>query len=79
MLLCSAVLCCAQAAKQGKKWLLVNIQADSEFDCHRLNRDLWKDEMVKEVIKYSCVFWQVRFGDVTCVLVCGARGSGRSF
>eukprot|EP00903_Cladosiphon_okamuranus_P012492 g11697.t1 len=47
-----------QAAKQQKKWLLVNIQADSEFDCHRLNRDLWKDEMVQNIIECNCIFWQ---------------------
>eukprot|EP00752_Nemacystus_decipiens_P004966 g4518.t1 len=47
-----------QAAKQQKKWLLVNIQADDEFDCHRLNRDLWKDEMVQNIIECNCIFWQ---------------------
>ncbi|CAM9333923.1 unnamed protein product [Laminaria digitata] len=48
-----------QAAKQQKKWLLVNIQADGEFDCHRLNRDVWKDEMVQNIIQCNCIFWQV--------------------
>lgn len=47
-------------AKQQKKWLLVNIQADAEFDCHRLNRDVWKDEMVQNIIACNCIFWQVR-------------------
>ncbi|CAN0291872.1 unnamed protein product, partial [Ectocarpus fasciculatus] len=48
-----------QAAKQQKKWLLVNIQTEDEFDCHRLNRDVWKDEMVQNIIECNCVFWQV--------------------
>jgi thioredoxin-related protein len=30
------------AAKADKKLLLVNIQSESEFKCHELNRDLWK-------------------------------------
>lgn len=48
-----------QAAKQQKKWLLVNIQTEAEFDCHRLNRDVWKDEMVQNIIECNCIFWQV--------------------
>lgn len=47
-----------QAAKLQKKWLLVNIQADAEFDCHRLNRDVWNDEMVQNIIACNCIFWQ---------------------
>ncbi|CAB1116759.1 unnamed protein product [Ectocarpus sp. CCAP 1310/34] len=47
-----------QAAKQQKKWLLVNIQTEAEFDCHRLNRDVWKDEMIQNIIECNCIFWQ---------------------
>lgn len=67
-----------QAAKQSKKWLLVNIQADGEFDCHRLNRDLWKDEMVQSIVECNCVFWQVfaflvLWGHHGSLLVCVLR------
>lgn len=51
-----------QTAKMQKKCLLVNIQSDSEFDCHKLNRDVWKDETVENIIECKCIFWQVRQG-----------------
>ncbi|CAM9179295.1 unnamed protein product [Ascophyllum nodosum] len=47
-----------QAAKLQKKCLLVNVQSDGEFDCHRLNRDVWKDETVENIIECKCIFWQ---------------------
>jgi len=34
------------AAKESKRWLLVNIQSEADFACHALNRDVWGDEMV---------------------------------
>jgi len=45
-------------AKRNKKWLLVNIQDSSEFACQVLNRDLWKNKDVKELIKEHFVFIQ---------------------
>jgi hypothetical protein len=42
-----------------KKWLLINIQADDIFDCHRLNRDTWTNELVSAVVDAFFVFWQV--------------------
>ena len=47
-----------KAAKDARKWLLVNIQAATEFSSHTLNRDVWKHETVKEVIRSSFIFWQ---------------------
>ncbi|KIW01768.1 uncharacterized protein PV09_06940 [Verruconis gallopava] len=44
--------------RQEKKWLLVNVQDPSIFDCQMLNRDLWKDERVAAVIRESFVFLQ---------------------
>jgi hypothetical protein len=35
----------AQAAAE-RKWLLVNIQCETEFASHRLNRDTWHNETV---------------------------------
>ena len=40
-----------QLANQHDKWLLVNIQSDSEFQSHLLNRDVFSDDSVKELIK----------------------------
>ncbi|KAH8815367.1 hypothetical protein F5884DRAFT_772050 [Xylogone sp. PMI_703] len=49
------------AREQGKeegKWLLVNVQDPSIFDCQQLNRDIWKHEGIKEVVKENFLFMQ---------------------
>lgn len=46
------------SAKDSKRWLLVNIQRDNEFSCHALNRDVWRDELVENLIGEGFVFWQ---------------------
>jgi hypothetical protein len=45
-------------AKAKKRWLLVNIQHQPEFQSLVLNRDLWSDENIQGLIRESCVFWQ---------------------
>ena len=45
-------------AKDSKRWLLVNIQRDNEFACHALNRDVWRDELVENLIREGFIFWQ---------------------
>lgn len=45
-------------AKDSKRWLLVNLQKDSEFSCHALNRDVWHDELVENLIREGFIFWQ---------------------
>jgi hypothetical protein len=45
-------------AKDSKRWLLVNIQKDSEFATHALNRDVWRDELVENLIREGFIFWQ---------------------
>jgi hypothetical protein len=50
-----------QAREEGKsdrKWLLVNVQDPSVFDCQVLNRDLWKDERVVGLIHEHFIFLQ---------------------
>jgi hypothetical protein len=44
--------------KAEEKWLLVNIQDSSVFDCQVLNRDLWKDKTVQETVKEHFIFLQ---------------------
>lgn len=41
-----------------KKWLLVNIQQVDAFESLRLNRDVWKAEVVVDLIKDFFIFWQ---------------------
>lgn len=46
------------AAKDSKRWLLVNIQRDAEFACHVLNRDVWRNDLVRNLIQSNFIFWQ---------------------
>jgi UBX domain-containing protein 7 len=59
-------------AKDTKRWLLVNLQSDTEFSSHALNRDVWRDELVENLIREGFIFWQqVRsFFMVVFSLVC---------
>lgn len=52
----------ASAREHGSsqnKWLLVNIQNGREFKCQTLNRDVWSNLTVLEIIKEHFIFWQV--------------------
>lgn len=44
--------------KEEAKWLLVNVQDPSIFDCQQLNRDIWKHEGIRELVKENFVFMQ---------------------
>ncbi|XWX02325.1 hypothetical protein V2A60_010362 [Cordyceps javanica] len=44
--------------KGDKKWILVNLQDMSDFNCQALNRDIWKDESVKELVSENFIFLQ---------------------
>ena len=50
-----------KAMSQGK-WLIVNVQDPSEFQCQILNRDLWKDKEVQDFVRKNFVFIQVSTG-----------------
>jgi hypothetical protein len=45
------------AARSGGRWLLVNVNKNDVFQCHALNRDVWKDDYVKATISHSLIFW----------------------
>ncbi|KAI1312455.1 hypothetical protein F5Y03DRAFT_340342 [Xylaria venustula] len=44
--------------KEEKKWIMVNLQDLEIFQCQVLNRDLWKDERIKALIKEHFIFLQ---------------------
>ena len=44
--------------KQDQKWILVNIQDPSIFDCQVLNRDIWKNPGIMETVKENFIFMQ---------------------
>ena len=50
-----------EARQQGRneeKWILVNIQDPSVFDCQVLNRDIWKNAGIMETVKVNFLFMQ---------------------
>lgn len=47
-----------QAAKEQKRWLLVNLQDAELFASHELNRDTWVNETVRELLRSGFIFWQ---------------------
>lgn len=54
------------ARNQGrdkKKWLLVNVQDPSVFDCQLLNRDIWKNPGIVDTVKEHFIFLQYNKGD----------------
>ncbi len=38
---------------------MVNVQSNSEFASHQLNRDTWSDPTVSSILMGSFIFWQV--------------------
>lgn len=47
-----------EKAKSEGKWILVNIQQAEVFASHALNRDVWSDDTIKDIIQGSFIFWQ---------------------
>lgn len=47
-----------QQGKDGEKWILVNIQDPSIFDCQVLNRDIWKNTSVMDTVRENFIFMQ---------------------
>eukprot|EP00439_Symbiodinium_sp_Y106_P032634 s6810_g3.t3 len=47
-----------EKAKGEGKWVLVNIQQAEVFASHTLNRDVWSDDTIKDIITGSFLFWQ---------------------
>jgi UBX domain-containing protein 7 len=54
-----------QEGKDEKKWIMVNVQDMSDFLCQTLNRDHWKDENIKALLKEHFIFLQYEKNDPT--------------
>jgi hypothetical protein len=52
-----------EEGRENERWLLVNIQDPSIFDCQVLNRDLWKDPGVRDTVKENFIFLQYNKDD----------------
>ncbi|KFA46041.1 hypothetical protein S40293_07466 [Stachybotrys chartarum IBT 40293] len=44
--------------KEDKKWIMVNLQDMNDFNCQALNRDIWKDEAVRALVRENFIFLQ---------------------
>ncbi len=53
-----------EEGREELKWLLVNIQDGSVFDCQVLNRDLWKNPSVVDTIRENFLFLQYSKDDI---------------
>ncbi|KAK7727651.1 UBX domain protein Ubx2 [Botryosphaeria dothidea] len=49
--------------KEELKWILINVQDPAIFDCQVLNRDIWKNDQIKETIKENFLFLQYNKDD----------------
>ncbi|KAK5110796.1 hypothetical protein LTR62_005507 [Meristemomyces frigidus] len=49
--------------KETQKWLLVNVQDPSIFDCQVLNRDIWKNPSIRDTINEHFIFLQYNKDD----------------
>lgn len=47
-----------------KKWILINIQNQAEFQCQVLNRDFWSNSQVKQKVKENFIFLQYQHDSV---------------
>lgn len=56
---CGSFQAARDYAKEQNKWLIVNVQDMSNFNCQVLNRDIWSSEKLRGVIKKYFIFWQV--------------------
>ncbi|CAK7219873.1 UBX domain protein Ubx2 [Sporothrix curviconia] len=50
--------------KEEKRWILANIQDMSDFQCQALNRDIWKDEAIRQLVRENFVFLQYSKDDI---------------
>ncbi|KAB5522024.1 hypothetical protein GE09DRAFT_499438 [Coniochaeta sp. 2T2.1] len=52
-----------EQGKEEEKWLLVNLQDMTDFRCQALNRDIWKNEAVADLVRENFIFLQYDKGD----------------
>lgn len=46
-------------AQTRNRWLVVNLQDNTDFKCQILNRDIWSSKKIREILQKYYVFWQV--------------------
>lgn len=53
-----------QTASDLNKWLIVSIHNNEVFQCHLLNRDLWKYSPMQQLMKTHFIFWPVLYNSI---------------
>lgn len=53
-----------QRASDLNKWLIVSIHNNEVFECHLLNRDLWKYSPMQQLMKTHFIFWPVLYNSI---------------
>lgn len=56
---CGSFQAARDYAKEKNKWLIINVQDMSDFNCQVLNRDIWSSDKLRAIIKKYFIFWQV--------------------
>lgn len=52
-----------EEGKEEKKWILVNVQDMTDFNCQTLNRDIWKNKLVASLARESFILLQYSKND----------------
>ncbi|KAL9112380.1 MAG: hypothetical protein Q9227_003222 [Pyrenula ochraceoflavens] len=52
-----------EEGRRDSKWIIIDIQDPSVFDCQALNRDIWKDAGIAETVKENFLFLQFNKND----------------
>jgi hypothetical protein len=47
-----------ELAQQQSRWLIVNLQSTTQFGSHQLNRDTWRNDMVRSLVEENFVLFQ---------------------
>ncbi|XP_059609715.1 UBX domain-containing protein 7 [Phlebotomus argentipes] len=48
-----------EIARTQDKWLLVNVQDNQDFKCQCMNRDVWSDSVIRELLQQHFIMCQV--------------------
>lgn len=46
-------------AQMRNRWLIVNLQDNTNFKCQILNRDIWSNDKIRSILQEHFVFWQI--------------------
>ena len=52
-----------EEGKLNERWIMINVQDPSIFDCQVLNRDIWKNPSIRDTIKEHFIFLQYNKND----------------